>query len=279
METNKQNIDLSAFNSLTSNLTIPPEEEFLMFKKNIASLINLDLTNYKNKQMERRIISLMNKNNINCLNDYAKILKTNQTKLDEFLNMLTINVSEFFRNKNKFDELESIYLPELLSKKRKIKIWSAGCSIGAEVYSTAMILDKMGKLGNVELVASDFDTKIIQKAQSGIYNNVEVGTVPDEYKKYFIKTGEDSFQIDKKITSQVRFTKQDLLNSRFETGFDLIMCRNVVIYFTDEAKDKLYKDFYNSMNPEGILFIGSTERINGHVEIGYKLRTSFYYQK
>jgi len=258
---------------------LPSEAEFLAFKKKIAPLINLDLTNYKNSQMERRINSLMCKIGIKKLDIYAEELSKDAKKLDEFLNMLTINVSEFFRNGNKFDELANIYLPELFKTKTNIKIWSAGCSIGAEIYSVAMILDKMGKLNNAELIASDFDQKILEKAKNGIYNLVEKGTVPLEYLQYFNQIDANTYQVDKKLPLKIKFQKQDLLNSRFDRGFDLILCRNVVIYFTDEAKEKLYKNFYDSLNPGGILFIGSTERIANHAEIGYKLKTSFFYQK
>jgi len=260
---------------------IPPAEEFLIFKKNIASLINLDLTNYKNNQMERRISSLMYKNGIDNLADYYLVLKKDSNKLEEFVNMLTINVSEFFRNPEKFMELEKIYLPELLSKHLRIKIWSAGCSIGAEIYSVAMMLDKLNALERCELIASDFDKKILDKAQSGIYNSAEIGTVQKGYENYFKPYDKDKglYKIDQKLINKVKFEKRDLLNSKFDKNFDLILCRNVVIYFTDEAKDRLYKDFAESLRPGGILFIGSTERINNNIELGLNSRTMFYYQK
>lgn len=266
---------------MLNNPQTPTEEEFTTFKKNIERLIKLDLTNYKNKQMERRILSLMGKSDIKTLDEYYKILSTSQDRLDDFLNMLTINVSEFFRNPEKFKELEETYLTELLKNNNKLKIWSAGCSIGAEVYTLAMILDnKFNALSKCELIASDFDEKILKKAQSGVYTKQEVGTVPNDYKKYFTPIDNDeNYQLDRKLTTSVKFKRQDLLNSTFEKGFDLILCRNVVIYFTDEAKDRLYEGFYDSLNPGGILFIGSTERINGHRELGYNLKTSFFYQK
>ncbi|MDD3149652.1 MAG: hypothetical protein PHV68_02365, partial [Candidatus Gastranaerophilales bacterium] len=212
---------LEALNKFSDNfkvIEIPPEHEFLEFKKRIVNIINLDLTNYKNKQMERRITSLMNKNKISDLKEYYLFLRHNQEKLDEFVNMLTINVSEFFRNSQKFFELKDIYLPELLNRKKNIKIWSAGCSIGAEIYSVAMILNEMGVLQNCKLLASDFDDKIINKAKSGIYNEFEVGTVPAEYKKYFTLIDEVKglYQFDKKICSQINYQKQDLLNSPFQ---------------------------------------------------------------
>lgn len=264
-----------------STAKIPSPEEFVNFKKKIGPLINLDLTNYKNTQMERRIASLMNRNGIDNLASYYKLLERNKEKLEEFINMLTINVSEFFRNPEKFEELEKVYLAELLKTKPGLKIWSAGCSIGAEIYSIAMILDKLKVIEKCNLIASDFDKKILDKAQSGMYTRQEVGTVKPEYLKYFkqVDTNGDKYQIDQKLVASIKFEKRDLLNSKYDTGFDLILCRNVVIYFTEEAKDKLYKNFYNSLNPGGVLFIGSTERINNHKSFGYNLRTSFFYQK
>lgn len=260
---------------------IPGPEEFIVFKKNIAPLINLDLTNYKNTQMERRITSLMNRNGIDNLNEYFNLLRSNPKKLEEFVNMLTINVSEFFRNSDKFSELETKYLPELAQKSSRLKIWSAGCSIGAEIYTLAMILDKHKLLDKCELIASDFDRAILKKAQSGIYTKYEVGTVPADYMKYFkpLDDTNEKFQIEPRFTTKVKFEKVDLLNSKYDTGFDLILCRNVVIYFTEEAKDRLYETFYKSLKPGGILFIGSTERINNHKNIGYTVKTPFFYQK
>jgi chemotaxis protein methyltransferase CheR len=278
MENNNLN---SAFGSLSDSSAgkMPSIDEFARFKKNIASIINLDLTNYKNNQMERRIASLMNRSEISNLDEYFKILKSDSKKLEEFTNMLTINVSEFFRNPEKFIELENTYIPELIKKFPRLKIWSAGCSIGAEIYSVAMILDKQGLLDKCELVATDFDINILNKAKNAIYNKFEVGTIQKGYEKYINKIDEDKFQISSNIRSKVRFERQDLLNSKYEKDFGLILCRNVVIYFTDDAKDRLYKNFIDSLKPGGILFIGSTERINNHKTFGYNLRTSFFYEK
>lgn len=278
MEMNKNIMNSNEFLN-TSNGIKPTIEEFVIFKKKIAPLINLDLTNYKNTQMERRITSLMQKNSIENLEKYYNILKVDNEKLKEFLNMLTINVTEFFRNPEKFEELEKKYIPELLKKTGRLKVWSAGCSIGAEVYSLAMIFDKMGILDKCELIASDFDDNIIKKARAGIYNKLEVGTIKSGYEKYFKLMSDDKYQVDTKLTSKVKFEKSDLLNSKFQTGFDLILCRNVVIYFTEEAKDQLYKKFHDSLRPGGVLFIGCTERINSYKEIGFNLTSSFFYQK
>lgn len=262
-------------------LDIPPENEFNAFKKKISSLIGLNLFNYKNTQMERRIVSLMNKNNITKLDEYYKLLSSNKEKLEEFTNMLTINVTEFFRNNDKFDKLEQKFIPELIKKYGSLNIWSAGCSCGAEIYSIAMILDRLKVIDKSTLVASDFDTNIINRAKKGCYTKFELGVVKPEYKKYFKQLDEngDKFQIDPMLTSKVKFERRDLLNGSFEKNFHLILCRNVVIYFTDEAKDKLYSDFHNSLTDGGILFIGSTERINNYKQIGFNLAASFFYIK
>lgn len=277
-EINQNNLDLGEFFNIPAGKK-PSEEEFSSFKKKIAPLINLDLCNYKNTQMERRITSLMNRNGIDNLEVYYNILKINKERLNEFVNMLTINVTEFFRNPEKFTELETKYIPQLLTKTNRLRVWSAGSSIGAEIYSLAMIFDKMGILDKCDLLASDFDENILKKAKSGIYSNLEVGTIQSGYEKYFKSIGTDKYQVDSRLISKVKFEKADLLNSKFDKDFDLILCRNVVIYFTEEAKDQLYKKFYDSLKPGGILFIGCTERINSYREIGFNLTSSFFYQK
>ncbi len=281
----KNNFDLDKidFSHLVpkSNYKKPSEQEFSAFKTKVEHLINLDLTHYKSNQMERRINTLMNRNGIDNLMVYYNLLKKDPEKLREFINMLTINVTEFFRNKDKFDELEKDHLPDIIKNTVNIKVWSAGCSIGAEIYSLAMLLDKHGVLNKTELIASDFDKEILKRAQSGIYAENELKLLDKAYTKYFTPVESDNkkFQISKRLISSVKFERRDLLNSTFEKNFDLILCRNVVIYFTEEAKDELYQKFYDSLKPGGILFIGSTERINNYKEIGFNLTSSFFYKK
>ena len=260
----------------------PSSEEFNIFKKKISLFIGINLLNYKHKQLERRIAFLMNKHNILKLNDYYKILLSDKEKLNEFTNILTINVSEFFRDEDKFLQLENKFIPLLIENfGENLKIWSAGCSHGAEIYSIAMILDKKNILDKCTLIASDFDENIIAKAKKAVYSGFKTDKeIPEKYKDYFIfDNSEKIFQISPEITSKIKFKKQDLLNNCFDKNFHLIVCRNVVIYFTDEAKEKLYKDFYNSLCSKGILFVGSTEIIKNHNKTGFNLISSFFYQK
>lgn len=284
MVENEKNIDKLFDEGFFKKLDIPPREEFDAFKKNVSKLIKLDLFNYKNTQMERRITFLMNRNNISSLNQYYKILESDKVKLDEFINMLTINVTEFFRNEDKFLELEQKYIPMLIKKfGENLKIWSAGCSCGAEIYSIAMILDKLKILDKCQLIASDFDENILARAKQGIYSRFEIHEeMLEKYNKYFTlvpDSKDEKFQLIPKITSKINFRRDDLLNSKFERNFHLIVCRNVVIYFTEEAKDKLYRNFTDSLCTGGVLFIGTTERINNHKTMGLELASSFFYQK
>lgn len=259
-----------------------PGEDFENFKKNVSKLIGLDLFNYKNTQLERRIKFFMTRNNFSQLDIFYNELKTNKPLYEEFINMLTINVTEFFRNEDKFVELERDVLPMLVSKYGKnLKIWSAGCSSGAEIYSLAIILDKMGLLNTCQLHASDFDENILARAKKAEYTKFELSDkVIQAYRDYFTNGSEpDSYKLKPNITTKVSFKRQDLLNDRFDTNYHLILCRNVVIYFTEESKELLYKNFYNSLVDGGILFIGTTERINNHKKIGFNLISSFFYQK
>lgn len=258
----------------------PTDQEFERFKNKIKPLINLDLSQYKSKQMERRILSFMNRSKIPNLDTFSSSLKDNPDLLRDFINMLTINVSEFFRDQKRFEEFESLYLDDInKNASGRMKIWSAGCSIGAEIYTIAMILDKRKMLNSSTLIATDFDSKILDKAKEGIYNKTEYKTVKTEYQEYFEQIDPDKYQIISKIRNKVKFVRQDLLKDTFDKNFNLILCRNVVIYFTEEAKDLLYKKFYDSLANNGVLFVGSTERIQNYREIGYNLKTHFFYQK
>ncbi|OGI00519.1 MAG: hypothetical protein A2Y25_00415 [Candidatus Melainabacteria bacterium GWF2_37_15] len=253
-----------------------------IFKKKVSQLIKLDLFNYKNTQLERRITLLMQRNNIPDLDQYYSILESDKEKLTEFIDMITINVTEFFRNEDKFTELENEIIPMLINKHGKnLKIWSAGCSSGAEIYSIAIILHKMNILDKCILIATDFDENIIERAKKAVYSRYEVSeNILNKYKNYF--TMDEScgtFQLCSEIRSKVSFKKHNLLNNGFEKRFHLILCRNVVIYFTEQAKEKLYKNFYDSLNPDGMLFIGTTERINNYKQLGFNLVSSFFYQK
>ncbi|MCR5508647.1 MAG: protein-glutamate O-methyltransferase CheR [Lachnospiraceae bacterium] len=250
------------------------------FEDAILKLTSIDLTAYKEKQMKRRIDTLINKHKINGYEAFVKELKAQQKLFEEFVNYLTINVSEFYRNTDQWELLDKEFIPEIIGKYgKRLKIWSAACSTGDEPYSLVMALSRHIPLNQIKILATDLDKQVIAQAKTGLYSEKSIAGVPDELKKkYFTKIGA-SYQISQEIKDRVEFKEHNLLKDPYPTGCHFIVCRNVLIYFTDEAKDEIYRKFNQSLVKDGILFIGSTEQIVNHKDFGYTRRNSFYYQK
>ena len=131
----------------------------------------------------------------------------------------------------------------------------------------------------INIIATDIDKQVIEKAKVGLYNEKSIAAVPDDFKKkYFTKVG-PSYQISNEIKSRVQFKQHNLLKDTYPDKCDLIVCRNVLIYFTEEAKDEVFRKFNTSLKTNGILFIGSTEQIMNYKEINYDRKNSFFYIK
>lgn len=255
------------------------DKDWELFKQKFFAKSNINLNDYKPAQMQRRITNLMTRNGISTYVDFFGLIDKDAKMYKEFIDYLTINVTEFFRTPEKFEELEKKVLPELLSRSSKLNIWSAGCSIGAEPYSLAMILDELTPGVKHRILASDLDIEMLAKAKAGVYQPAELKAIaPARLDKYF-KMVNGNYVLRDDIKSRVEFTKHNLLLDSFESGFDLILCRNVVIYFTEEAKDGLYRRFLASLKPGGVLFVGGTEAILNFREIGYQHYLPFFYRK
>jgi len=250
------------------------------FKKSVLSLTGIDLSSYKEKQMKRRIDSLITRHKCKGYEEFLNLIKHDNNVFEEFVAYLTINVSEFYRNPDQWKFMDEVVFPELIKKfGQNLKIWSAACSTGDEPYSLVMALSKHVPLNKISIYATDIDKQILAKAKVGLYNEKSIEGVPAEFKtKYFEKIG-GSYKIKDEIKNRVDFHQHNLLADKYETGFHMIVCRNVLIYFTDEAKDDIFKKYYNSLRPGGVLFIGSTEQIMNYAEVGYKRKNSFFYEK
>ncbi|MCR5357987.1 MAG: protein-glutamate O-methyltransferase CheR [Lachnospiraceae bacterium] len=250
------------------------------FEDAILKMTTIDLTAYKEKQMKRRIDTLINKHKIGGYDAFVKEIKTDQKLFEEFVNYLTINVSEFYRNTDQWELLDKTFIPEIIGKYGKnLKIWSAACSTGDEPYSLVMAFSRHIPINQIKIIATDLDKQVIAQAKTGIYSEKSIAGVPDDFKKkYFTKIG-SSYKVSDEIKSHVEFKEHNLLKDPYPTGCHFIICRNVLIYFTDEAKEDIYKKFNASLVKDGILFIGSTEQIVNHKAFGYERRNSFYYQK
>ena len=254
--------------------------DYEYFKKEIYSLTTIDLNAYKEKQMKRRIDTLIAKHKIVGYDKYVQALKTDKDLFEEFVGYITINVSEFYRNPEQWKYLEDTVIPELIQRFGKnLKIWSAACSTGDEPYSLVMALSRHLPLENIHIIATDIDKQVLDKARLGIYNEKSIASVPDDFKKKYFKQVGSSYQISDQIKKCVEFREHDLLKDTYPSDCHLIVCRNVVIYFTEEAKDEIYRKFNRSLVNDGLLFIGSTEQITNYKELNFRRNKSFFFEK
>lgn len=253
--------------------------EFMEFHKWVHKELGIDLTAYKQEQLTRRIKSLMGRVGVTSLEEYRDLIKKDEKQRQKFLDFITINVTEFFRNPDLFDDLQKIIKENLLVNSNKLKIWSAACSIGCEPYSLAILLKRLTPNVNHNIIASDIDLTILGKAKKGEYTEAEVKNVSDEDKsRYFIKNN-DTYTIKDEIKSLITFKKHDLICDSYDNNFDLIVCRNVVIYFNNDIKKDIYSKFSNSLKTGGLLFVGATESIYNYKEYGLEKLSTFVYKK
>ncbi|MBE5847128.1 MAG: protein-glutamate O-methyltransferase CheR [Lachnospiraceae bacterium] len=256
------------------------EYDYEYLKKAVYDLTKIDLNAYKEKQMKRRIDTLIAKNGIKGYDKYIEVLKKDKERFEEFVNYLTINVSEFYRNPQQWEVMDKDIIPELIQKFGKnLKIWSAACSTGDEPYSLVMALSRHLPLNQIKIYATDIDKQVIASAKAGLYSEKSIAAVPKDLKdKYFTKIG-SSYKISDEIKARVEFKEHNLLKDTYPTNYHMIVCRNVLIYFTEEAKDEVFRKFQKSLSSGGILFIGSTEQIINYKEVGLDRKSSFYYCK
>lgn len=255
------------------------ENDYGQFILSIKKKTGIDLSLYKEAQMKRRLTSLRDKRGFTTFLQYDKAISVNHELLAEFLDRMTINVSEFFRNHKRWEVLDHHILPDLLSQKSSFKAWSAACSTGEEPYTLAMLLDQHQALKRSTIIATDLDSKILERAKLGVYPDRSLQEVPDSFReKYFQQEG-SFFNISDSIKKAVTFKKHNLLADTYDHSLDLIICRNVLIYFTEEAKNKIYQNFYQALRPGGILFVGSTEQIFNPQSYGFDIVDTFFYKK
>ena len=249
------------------------------FEEWVLKEYKINLSAYKSNQLHRRILSLMSRVGANSVEEYITLLKKQPEQKQKFLDFITINVSEFFRNPEIFDELKEKLKTELLPNNKSLKIWSAACSIGAEPYSIAMILASLSNDLNHKILATDIDNTILDRAKKGEYAASEIKNIKKEYMDKYILKKDDKYTVDIKIRNMVSFKKHDLILQDYEGQFDLIVCRNVVIYFNQDIKDEIYKKFSNSLIKGGLLFVGATESIYNYKEYGFEKASTFIYRK
>ncbi len=267
--------------SLEDSAVYPAPPEYGTFKKKIQELTGIDLDAYK-YQIHRRIHMLMQRWAVKSYDEYYKTIANNPEKLREFLDYLTINVTEFFRNANRWWELRDKIIPELYADlgHQRIKLWSAGCSSGEEPYSLAILSLVTKVVSPQPVLAADIDQGVLAKAQKGVYLKRQIANTPKEWiPKYFTEIDAETVQVKQEVKDRVKFKHMNLIKDRFEAGFDIILCRNVVIYFGPETKSALYKKFFDALRPGGYLMTGATEQIFEYKALGFESAGPFLYRR
>ncbi len=254
-------------------------DDYKLFVENIYRKTGIDLSLYKEAQMKRRLTSLREKRGFKDFQSYFAAIQKDHILFDEFLERMTINVSEFFRNPKRWEVLETKIIPRLLKQSPRLKVWSAACSTGEEPYTLAIILNKFMPLSQISILATDIDKAILERAKIGLYTDRSLKDVPRDILMKYFEQDPLGYKIKDDIKKTVKFKQQNLLADRFEDNYDLIVCRNVMIYFTEEAKNELYHKFSRALKPGGVLFVGSTEQIFNPSKYGFTTEDTFFYRK
>ncbi len=248
--------------------------------RKLKQLTGIDLSAYKSRQMIRRLTGYLKRVGVADFFALARLIELDEEALQHLKDFLMINVSEFFRNPERYEVLEKEVLPELRSRFRRLTIWSAGCSIGAEPYSMAILLAEQQDGVRHRVLGTDIDAKALRVARAGVYGEDKLREVSEaRRRRFFQRTADGQWKINEDIQKLVEFRLHDLLSDPYPQGVHLILCRNVVIYFTDEAKERIYQRFAESLVPGGYLMIGSTESIFNPGNYGLRTAGPFLYQK
>lgn len=251
--------------------------DYSLFKQEIHDIIKIDLNCYKEQQMHRRILQWISRHDLIDYSGLAQALKPIRNIERSFWIILQLTL-RIFSAILLFLHILSKKSYQPSKKKSNVRIWSAGCSIGAEIYSIA-ILAKEQRLSVATYLATDIDQFSIEQAKEAVYRQNQINYVPEHLlRKYFISKN-NHYELKKSITEQVTFVKQNLLTDIFEGNFDLILCRNVFIYFTSESQQKLIAKFVNSLKKGGYFVVGSAEHIINPSQFGLARVSYCIYQK
>jgi len=248
-------------------------QDFQLLSGIVRERSGLVLTEDKIYLLESRLVPLARQRGMNTLEDLASELRrSNDEKLKaDITEAMTTNETFFFRDNKPFDIFKESILPHLLetrASRKSLRIWNAACSTGQEPYSVAMLLkEEAAKMAGwrVEILATDISNEVLEKAKSGLYSQFEVqrGLPIQLLIKYFQQMGE-MWQIDSSIRAMVKFQNVNLLGSLAMLGtFDVIFCRNVLIYFDHETKAKVLNQMHKIMAKDGALFLGGAETVLG----------------
>jgi chemotaxis protein methyltransferase CheR len=254
-------------------------DEFGGFCTGVRRLCGIDLSQYKRSQMERRIRTFAERRGVTRLSEYLGLLSDSKEELDAFLDRVTINVSQLWRNPEQWELLRNKVLPEFAGRGR-LRAWSAGSSYGAEAYTlAATCLDALPK-ARIEITGTDIDRRMVERARAGVFSLDDARDATAAQRRRWFQERDGALHADPKLRALCRFETGDLLTMRPpHQGYDLVLCRNTVIYFTPEVKDALHARIAAAIAPGGYFMVGSTERITDPARLGLEIAHPFVYRR
>jgi chemotaxis protein methyltransferase CheR len=253
--------------------------EYSGFCTGIRRLCGIDLSQYKREQMERRIRTFAQRRGIARLQEYLAILGDSKEELEAFLDRVTINVSQLWRNPEQWELLAAKVLPEYAERGR-LRAWSAGSSYGAEAYTLAAVCTEALPGARVEVVGTDIDRRMVERARAGAFSLDDARDAPRAQRARWFAERDGMLHADAKLKACCRFETGDLLTMRPpQETYDLVLCRNTVIYFTPEVRDALHARIASTLVPGGYFMVGSTERIFEPSRLGLEVAHPFVYRK
>lgn len=256
--------------------------EYTYVQKQILQLTSIDLQSYKAPQMQRRLDTYLKRSDYADWPRLFRAVRKSPTEIEKLKTYLTINVSSFFRDPHKYERLKKTILPQLLADRSVLRVWSAGCSRGQEAYSIAMLLSELCNRSeqSFRISATDIDKDALAWAKAGgPYLVDDVQHVSSYLRLQYFDVKDDNFWIKKPLQQHILFRPQNILSDTQFGMFDLIICRNVVIYFETEAKKKIYEKFYKALRPGGVLFVGGTEIVPNAKQLGFELAGLSFYRR
>jgi chemotaxis protein methyltransferase CheR len=254
-------------------------DEYVGFCAGVSRLCGIDLVQYKRAQMERRIRTFAQQRGITKLNEYLVLLGRDKDELDAFLDRVTINISQLWRNPEQWDLLARKVLPELAGRAR-LRAWSAGSSYGAEAYTLAGVCADALPGVRANILGTDIDRRMVDRARAGIFSVDDARDVPRAQRSRWFSERDGVLHADAKLKAACRFEVGDLLTMRpASKAYDLVLCRNTVIYFTLDVKDALHARLAEALVPGGYFMVGSTERISEPARLGLEIAYPFVYRR
>jgi len=259
------------------------DEAFDQISQLVQQKIGLNLTKKKKAMVHSRLAKRIRKLGLDSFDEYYEFLNGNDSELIHLYNMLTTNVTKFFREKYHFDFLQEEVFPQIKAdkSKKKVRIWSAGCSSGEEVYSLAISLKEFFNLDewDIKILATDINTEVLELAKRGIYHQRQIQPIPYKLLTKYFKLGqgqnEGLFKVKNELRNLIIFKKLNLNQNEsypIKSRLDFIFCRNVFIYFKKETRNSILNRFHRHLKRGGYLFLGHSEAINTAGELGRKWR-------